>query len=265
MPTLMEMLEAGVHFGHKKERSHPKMKDYTFALREGVFVIDLEKTRDMLKAALEFLKKEKELGKTILFVGTKRQAKETVQKVAVAAGQPYVTKRWLGGTLTNFETVRRSIKEMERLEAQTKSVEFEALTKKEKKMVTDKLVKLQSIFTGVCEMKNLPDVIFIVDANREKLAANEASKMGIPVVAMTDTDADPSNVSYIIPANDDAAKSIELVMAEVAGIFGGKKIEAKEEVKDEVRSTKKAEEDKSKTKKIIKKSPSTKFRAGEKK
>lgn len=242
MPTLMEMLEAGVHFGHKKERSHPRMKDYTFALREGVFVIDLEKTRDALKSALDFLKKENDLGKTILFVGTKRQAKEIVQKVAEKAGMPYVTKRWLGGTLTNFETVRRSIKEMERLEVQTKSTEFEALTKKEKKIITDKLTRLENTFTGVREMKNLPDAVFVVDANREKWAVEEAFKMEIPVVAMADTDADPSKITYLIPANDDAAKSIELVMAEVQSVLGGKKIEQPKEEKKTAKKVAKKKE-----------------------
>lgn len=222
MATLMEMLEAGVHFGHKKERSNPRMKEFTYALREGIFVIDLDKTKEALDKALEFLKKEVSLGKTVLFVGTKRQAKEIVERVAVKAGMPYVTKRWLGGTLTNFETVKKSITQMERLEAQTKSSEFEALTKKEKKIITDKLTKLQGIFTGTKDMKNLPDIIFVVDANREKLAIEEAFKMNIPIVALADTDADPAKITFPIPANDDAVKAIELVMAEVAEVFGVK-------------------------------------------
>lgn len=219
MPTLMEMLEAGVHFGHKKERSHPKMKDYTYAMREGIFVIDLEKTQEALKNATDFLKKELSLGKTILFVATKRQAKEIVQNTAELAGMPFITKRWLGGTLTNFETVRKSIAEMDRLEVQVKSPEFEAFTKKEKKVITDKLEKLQAIFGGIKDLKNLPDTIFVVDANREKLAIEEASKMKIPVVAVADTDADPTKIDYLIPANEDAAKSIDLIMKSISEVF----------------------------------------------
>ena len=133
MPTLMEMLEAGVHFGHKKERSHPKSREFTYTLREGVYVIDLEKTLSELTKALDYLKTQANLGKIILFVGTKRQAKETVKKVAENVGMPYITHRWLGGTLTNFETIRKNITEMERLDLQTKSPEFESLTKKDKK------------------------------------------------------------------------------------------------------------------------------------
>lgn len=271
MPTLMEMLDAGVHFGHKKERSHPKMKDYTFSLREGIFIIDLDQTKELLAAALDYLKKAVAEGKNVLFVGTKRQAKEIVQKTAEAAGMPYVTKRWLGGTLTNFATVRRSITEMERLEAQTVSPEFAAITKKEKKIVTDKLAKLTNTFGGVREMKDLPDVVFVVDANREQLAIDEAYRVGIPVIAMGDTDADPTNIAYLIPANDDAIKSIELVMAEVAAVFGGKKIEKvveetsepKEETKDVIEAEK--TEKPKVTKKVVKKAPSTKLRAGSKK
>lgn len=237
MPTLMELLEAGVHFGHKKERSHPKMKDYTFSIREGIFIIDLEKTRDLMKEAFEFLKKEVADGHTILMVGTKRQAKEIVQKTAESSGMPYVTHRWLGGTLTNFETVRKSIKELETLEAKTKSPEYSALTKKEQKVMNDRIEKLQGVFGGVREMKNLPDVVFVVDAHREKLAVDEASKMGITVVGVCDTDANPENITYIIPANDDAPKSIELVMKEVSDAMSVKKVkkeEAKEEPKSEV-------------------------------
>jgi len=274
MPTLMEMLEAGVHFGHKKERSHPKMKDYTFTLREGIFIIDLDKTRDSLESALEFLKQEYSAGKTILFVGTKRQAKIALQETAELAGMPYVVKRWLGGTLTNFATVKKSITEMESLEARTKSPEFEALTKKEKKIVTDKLEKLQGIFTGIKDLKNLPDVVFVIDANREKLAVDEASKMGIPVVAVADTDADPTKINYLIPANEDAVKSVELIMDEIATAFGAKpkpvkeeeaEISAEDEKVQEIAEIKEAGKDKKPAKKNSKKSPSTKLGAGEKK
>jgi small subunit ribosomal protein S2 len=223
MPTLMEMLDAGVHFGHKKERSHPKMKDYTFSLLEGVFIIDLDKTKELLEKALTFLKEEVSAGKIVLFVGTKRQTKEMVQKVAESAGMPYIVHRWLGGTLTNFETVRRSISEMESLEVELKAPEKDSImTKKERKMASDRLAKLHKVFGGVKEMKKLPDIVFVVDGHREKLAVIEAARMGIPVVALADTDSNPVGITHIIPANDDAVKSIELIMGEVENVVSVK-------------------------------------------
>lgn len=208
----MEMLEAGVHFGHKKERSHPKAKKYIFTLREGIYVIDLEKTQSNLKEALEFLKKEVNLGKTILFIGTKRQAKKFVQEVAEKTHMPYINKRFLGGTLTNFETIRKNILRMEDLERQMQSPEFAALTKKEKKIITDKAEKLRITFDGVRAMKNLPDVLFVVDAAKESLALKEAKIMNIPIVAISDTDSNPEKIDYPIPANDDAPKAIEMIL-----------------------------------------------------
>jgi len=236
MPTITELFEAGVHFGHKKERSHPRAKEYIFILREGVYVIDLEKTRDYLEKALNYLKREVSSGKIILFVGTKRQAKIIVKKVAENLGMPYVIKRWLGGTLTNFETLKRNISELERLENQTKSSEFELLTKKEKKLITDKLTRLQETFGGVRLMKNLPDVIFIVDCAREDIAVAEANIMEIPIVGTCDTDADPSKINYPIPSNDEANKSIEMIMSLVEEALlaetGLKRIETKKETQD---------------------------------
>jgi len=249
MPTLVDMLEAGVHFGHKKERSHPRAKDYIFTLREGVYVIDLDKTRDFLEKALEYLKRQVTSGKTILFVGTKRQAKEIVKKVAENVGMPYIVKRWLGGTLTNFETIKRNLQELDRLEAQTKSPEFENLTKKEKKAINDKLARLLDTFGGVRQMKNLPDAIFIVDCAREDIAVREANIMEIPVVGTCDTDADPTKITYPIPANDEAAKSIEMIMSSVqAALLEGQKSKpVQEEVVTEKKvSTKKSKVSKSK-------------------
>ena len=227
MPKLLDLLDAGVHFGHKKERSHPKMKDYTFSLREGVFIIDLDKTKELLESALAYLKKEVEAGKIVLFVGTKRQAKDKVKAVAEHAGMPYIVHRWLGGTLTNYETVKKSITEMESLESKIISPLFNANTKKERKVMTDRLEKLRTVFGGVKDMKKLPDLLFVVDAHREKLAIDEATRMGIPVIAMADTDANPVNINHIIPANDDAAKSIDLVMDEVNSVLGVKKAAVK--------------------------------------
>ena len=224
MPTLIELLDAGAHFGHKKERSHPKAKDFIFTLREGIHVIDLDKTKEGLENALEFLKKQMILGKTILFVGTKKQAQGLTQKVAEAANMPYINQRWLGGTLTNFATIRKNITQLESLEAKTKSPDFDALTKKEKKVITDKIERLSKIFGGVKNMKNLPDAIFVIDAAKEKLALEEGNKMEIPIVAICDTDANPEKITYPIPANDDAPKTLSLLMSlvEEAVVSGAK-------------------------------------------
>ena len=245
MPSLMDLLDAGVHFGHKKERSHPKMKDFIFSLREGVFIIDLDKSKELLETALNFLKKEVEAGKTVLFVGTKRQAKDIVKATAEGSGMPYVTHRWLGGTLTNYDTVRKSINEMERLEAQIVSPTFNAITKKERKIIADNLERLRKVFGGVKDMKKLPDVLFVIDAHREQLAIDEAHRMGIPVIAMADTDANPEKIDYIIPANDDAVKSIDLVMNEVNNLIS---IKAKSKMAPKVE--KKAEEPKEEKKEV---------------
>jgi len=224
MPTLIELLDAGAHFGHKKERSHPKAKDFIFTLREGIHVIDLDKTREGLEKALEFLKKQIIFGKTILFVGTKKQAQSLTQKVAEAANMPYINQRWLGGTLTNFATIRKNITQLESLEAKTKSPDFEVLTKKEKKVITDKIERLSKIFGGVRNMKNLPDAIFVIDAAKEKLALEEGNRMEIPIVAICDTDANPDKITYPIPANDDAPKTLSLLMSlvEEAVVSGAK-------------------------------------------
>lgn len=261
MPTLIEMLEAGVHFGHKKERSHPKAKEFIFTIREGVYVIDLEKTRDYLKKAITFLKQKISEGKTILFVGTKKQAKELIKKGATDLGMPYVDHRWLGGTLTNFETVRRSITEMERLESQLNSPEFKSLTKKEQKIITEKLNRLKLSFEGVKTMKNLPDVIFVLDTAREDIVVAEANRMEIPIVGITDTDANPEKITYPIPANDDAPKSLEMILSEVFNAvkegqgFKGKEAKqekTKEEIKEEPKAEAKAEKPEMKEKAVKK-------------
>ncbi len=242
MPTLVELLEAGSHFGHKKERSHPRAKDFIFTLKEGVYVIDLDKTRDYLEKALDFLKRQASSGKTVLFVGTKRQAKDIVKRVAENVHMPYVTHRWLGGTLTNFETIKRNLTELERLENQTKSPEYEALTKKEKKIITDKLNRLKIIFEGIKELKNLPDAIFIVDAHKESGVIAEANRMEIPVVAICDTDANPDKINYPIPSNDDAPKSIEMIMGLIEKELKSEEVKKEEKVKEKASEEEEKEE-----------------------
>lgn len=273
MPTLIEMLEAGVHFGHKKERSNPRAKDYIFTLKEGIYVIDLEKTQDYLAKALEYLKQQISMGKTILFVGTKRQAKKIIQEVAESVEMPYINQRWLGGTLTNFETIRKSLQTLENLQKQTDGPDYEKLTKKEKKVISDKITKLESTFGGVKKMKNLPDAVFVIDAAKESLAIEESNRVGIPVVAIADTDANPDVINYPIPANDDAPKSIEMIMGLVKtalteGLGQGTKAEVKEEEsKEEVveaASESVAEEKPAAAKKETKKKADTKKSTKEK-
>lgn len=215
MPTLTELLEAGAHFGHKKERSHPRAKDFTYTIRDNVYVIDLEQTVARLDAAIEYLKKQIEAGKTVLFVGTKRQAKDLIKKTATGLGMPYIVERWLGGTITNFETINKSLKQLTKLEELVKSEEFNKYTKKERSRIEEKITKLNSIFEGIKDMKYLPDVLFVVDAAHEDVAVSEARKAGIPIVGICDTNANPDLIDYPIPANDDSEKTIALILAAI--------------------------------------------------
>lgn len=224
LPTLKEMVEAGVHFGHKRERSCPKAKKYVFCLRDGIFIIDLEKTSDLLKSALEYLEKSAKEGKTILFVGTKNLAKKTVTESAKKSGMPYMTERWLGGTLTNFETIRRSIKYLKDIEDKKNSEEYNNYTKHEKAKLDEEIEKLHRTFDGIIAMDKLPDVLFVFDAEEESNAVKEAKKRNIPIVAVCDTNANPDLVDYPIIANDEALKSIELIMNLVTdAVLEGKK------------------------------------------
>ena len=215
MLTLTELLETGAHFGHKKERSFPKAKKFTYTIRDSIYVIDLEKTIEQLKKAIQFLRKTIQDDKTILFIGTKRQAKEAVKKTAENLNSPYVVERWLGGTLTNFETIAKNLKQLEKLEELVKSQEFQKYTKKERKRIEEKMEKMLGIFGGVRKMTKLPDVLFIVDTAREDVAVKEANKMEIPTVGICDTNANPDLIDYPIPANDDSEKTIVLLMSKI--------------------------------------------------
>lgn len=214
-PTLTELLEAGAHFGHKKERSHPRAKKFTFTIRDGVYVIDLEKTVEQLKLSIDYLQKALQDGKTILFVGTKRQAKEAVKKTAESLGMPYITERWLGGMLTNFETISKNLKQLEKLEELVKSEDFQKFTKKERRRIEEKIAKILVVFSGLRKMNKLPDVLFIVDAAKESVAVAEARKMNIPIIGICDTNANPDLINWPIPANDDSEKALQLILAEV--------------------------------------------------
>lgn len=215
MPTLSELLEVGAHFGHKKERSFPKARKFTYTIRDSVYVIDLEKTIEGLEAAIEYMQKTIQAGKIILFVGTKRQAKAAVKTTAENLKMPYVVERWLGGMLTNFETIHKSLKQLEKLEELVKSEDFQKYTKKERKRIEEKIIKLNSTFSGLNKMTKLPDILFIVDTAKESVAAAEARKIGIPIVGICDTNANPDLVDIPIPANDDSEKTIQLILKKI--------------------------------------------------
>lgn len=215
--TLMEMLKAGVHFGHKKSLWNPKMSPYIFTTRNGIHVLDLEKTKKKLDEALDFAKKTAAAGGTILFVGTKRQAKEEVKEAAESCGMPYVVTRWLGGTFTNFRTIQRTIKKMDRLERMIADDEIKKYTKKEQLMIAREVEKMKTFFSGIKEMKKLPEAIFVLDAKYDHIPVEEARQTKVKVIGLVDTNSDPSKVDYLIPSNDDAIKVIALmteIMAE---------------------------------------------------
>ncbi len=214
--SMRQLLEAGVHFGHQTRRWNPKMKPFIFAERNGIHIIDLAQTVKRLDVALEFVRDTVARGDQVLFVGTKKQAQEPVAEEAIRAGQPYVNKRWLGGMLTNFTTIKKRISLLEQLEARQQNGDFERMTKKEAAKLTEEMNKLQGTLGGMRKMKRLPGVIFIVDPHRERIGVTEANKLEIPVVGTGDTNVDPDELDYIIPANDDAIRAIRLLCTLVA-------------------------------------------------
>ena len=218
MPTvsMRQLLEAGVHFGHQTRRWNPKMKPFIFAERNGIHIIDLAQTVKRLDAALLFVTETVARGDSVLFVGTKKQAQEPVMQEAIRSGQPYVTKRWLGGMLTNFVTIKKRIGLMDQLEARQQAGDLDRLPKKEAAKLTEELTRLQLMLGGIRKMKRVPGAIFIVDPHRERIAVTEANKLEIPVVGTGDTNVDPDELDYIIPANDDAIRAIRLLCQLVA-------------------------------------------------
>jgi small subunit ribosomal protein S2 len=213
---MKELLEAGVHFGHRSRRWHPKMRSYIFTERNGIHIIDLQQTIRMLEQAYGFVRDAAAEGGTVLFVGTKKQAQENLAIEAQRCGMPYVTERWLGGTLTNFRTVRSRANYLLELEKQKELGELANLSKKEALWKERELSKLQTRFGGIKGMYYLPSVVFVVDVSREAIAIKEANILGIPVVAMVDTNCDPDPINYVIPANDDAIRAIKLISGKVA-------------------------------------------------
>ena len=214
--TMKQLLEAGVHFGHQTRRWNPKMKPYIFADKNGIYIIDLQKTVRLFKKAYQFIRDTVAEGKNVLFVGTKRQAQEAIQEEATRCGMPYVNHRWLGGMLTNFQTIRKGIERLKELESMAEDGRLEGYTKKEIMRLQKERAKLLKNLGGIKEMKELPGALFVVDSRREYIAVKEARKLGIPVVAIVDTNCDPDEVDYVIPGNDDAIRAIRLFASLIA-------------------------------------------------
>ncbi len=216
--TMKDLLEAGVHFGHQTRRWNPKMKQYIFGKRNGIYIVDLQKTARLLGEACEFVEQLGREGRRVLFVGTKRQAQEAVAEEARRCGQFYVTYRWLGGTLTNFVTIRASLERLNEIEARLGDAES-LLTKKEKLRLEREREKMERNLVGIRELEQLPDALFVVDPKKEYIAVAEANKLGIPVLAVVDTNCDPELVDYPIPGNDDAIRAIRLFAARIADAY----------------------------------------------
>ncbi|MBK9293803.1 MAG: 30S ribosomal protein S2 [Oligoflexia bacterium] len=214
--TMKEMLEAGVHFGHQVARWNPRMKPYVFGARSGIYIIDLQKTVAMAQKASEFAKKVAAEGGRMIFVGTKKQARETIQEAAKKCGQYYMTERWLGGTLTNFETIKQGIDRLRKLDQMKEKGEFELYSKKEAISLEKERLKLLASFEGIRDMKELPSALFVVDLKKEHIAIEEARKLGIAVIGLADTNSDPGLIEYPIPSNDDAIRAIKLFANMVA-------------------------------------------------
>jgi small subunit ribosomal protein S2 len=214
--SMKALLESGVHFGHRTNKWDPRMKPYIFTERNGIHIIDLQQTVKAINNAYAIIRDTVQAGGTILFVGTKRQAQETVRDEAVRAGMPYVTERWLGGMLTNWSTMSARIQEMERLEGLRDSGEINRLTKKEGLLIEREITRLNTRLEGVRKMKRLPELVFVIDVGREEAAVHECNVLGIPVIALVDTNCNPQNVDYAIPSNDDAIRAIKLLVAKIA-------------------------------------------------
>jgi small subunit ribosomal protein S2 len=241
--TQKDLLDAGVHFGHLTRKWNPRMAPYIFMEQNGIHIIDLKKTESRLEEAKAAAKNIAKSGRRILFVSTKKQAKEIVSTEAAKAGMPHVTERWLGGMLTNFQTVRRSIKRMQVIDKMATDGTFERLNKKERLMLDREKIKLARVLGGIEEMTKLPGALFVVDIKREHLAISEAQRLGIPVIALVDTNSDPTLVNYPIPGNDDASKSIELIVSELASaISEGTAARKKEKQVEEAKNQEKAAE-----------------------
>jgi small subunit ribosomal protein S2 len=225
--TMKELLEAGVHFGHQVRRWNPKMKEYIFGERNGIYIIDLQKTQRMFRDAISFVANliAEDRGKTVLFVGTKRQAQDAIREESERCGMYFVNQRWLGGLLTNFQTVQKSIKRLKDLEAMQTDGRYEKLTKKERIKLDRERESLNKNLSGIKNMTRLPDAIFIIDVRKEEIAVAEANRLGIPLVAVVDTNCSPEGIDYVIPGNDDALRAVRLFTSRIAdAILEGQQI-----------------------------------------
>ncbi len=238
MATIISMkalLESGVHFGHRTNKWNPSMKPYIFTERNGIHIIDLQQTVKALTAAYNLVRDTVQNGGTVMFVGTKRQAQETIRDEAIRCGMPYVTERWLGGMLTNWSTINKRIQELDRLERMHETGEITRLTKKEGLIIDREIKRLETRLSGVRKMKNVPNLLFIVDVGRESTAVHEANLKDIPILAMVDTNCDPSGVDFVIPCNDDAIRAIKLVVGKIAdAVLEGKGLRKDEDMEKEL-------------------------------
>jgi small subunit ribosomal protein S2 len=233
--TMKELLEAGVHFGHQTKRWNPKMQKYIFGERNGIYIIDLQKTLKKFREAYAFVRDLATQGGTMLFIGTKKQAQDTVFEEASRCGMYYVNQRWLGGTLTNFQTIRKSIGRLKKLEEMKETGEMERLPKKEALILEREREKLEKALVGIKAMDHLPSSVFIIDPRKEKIAVAEAQRLGVPIVAIVDTNCDPTGIDYPIPGNDDAIRAVRLVTSRIAdAMLEGRGALQKEETEEPV-------------------------------
>ena len=240
--TMKELLEAGVHFGHQTKRWNPKMKEYIFGERNGIYIIDLQKTLKMFKEASKFVQELAADGKIVLFVGTKRQAQDAIAEEATKCGGFYINQRWLGGLLTNWVTVQKSVKRLKELDEMATDGRYELLPKKEVIKLERERKHLQANLAGIKNMSRLPDAVFVIDSNKEQIAVREARKLGIPVVAVVDTNCDPSEVDYVIPGNDDALRAIRLFTSKISeSIAEGAQLMTDKQVADMTAATEQAQ------------------------
>jgi small subunit ribosomal protein S2 len=214
--SMKQLLEAGVHFGHQTRRWNPKMKKYIFTERNGIYIIDLQKTVKKVEEAYNFVRELAANGGTILFVGTKKQAQESVKEEAERAGMFYVNQRWLGGTLTNFATIQKRVKRLKDIQRMEEDGTFDVLPKKEVVRLKKELERLEKFLGGIKEMKQLPDALFVIDPRKERIAVSEARKLNIPIVGIVDTNCDPDEIDYVIPGNDDAIRAVKLLTSKIA-------------------------------------------------
>ncbi len=244
LPTINDLLEAGSHFGHQYRRWNPKMAQYIYTAKEGTHIIDLEHTEKLLEKAAEYLKEVASVGGTIIFIATKKQASEAIKQEAERSGALYLNHRWVGGLLTNWESIQKTIQKLPDLEEKLKVAKESGLTKREQVMIQKEIDKLTQFIGGIRDLKGKPDALFIVDSRKEDNAVREANKMDVPVVAIVDTNSDPTKVQYPIPANDDAIKSISLIVKAMADAVGaGKKLWEKKETRRVAKEEKEAKKE----------------------